>query len=196
MLEKNPDSIRRPTQELFAFARSRELSARARRALIRIANRLLDNGKITKCERAVFEAALAIHQRYQGRCHPSYETLATAANCSRRTVASAINKLAALGLMFRQQTRRWLAARGKKIFAHAANQYAFPEVSEPQIEAKQEAASTASDMFRAAAKAACNTRRRVHDALIERLRVDPFKKSEETVSRLLGSLDRLRLMRS
>jgi AraC-like DNA-binding protein len=67
-----------------------------------------------------------------GRCDPSLDALARLAGMARSTVAEALNRLEAEGLVRRVQRRRAVRANGGVVVVQISNVYLFPMLGEPQ----------------------------------------------------------------
>ncbi len=84
-------------------------------------------GDLKRTGLAVLKALLFIFANaVTGRCDPSLETLARMAGCARSTVAEALNRLEAAGLVRRVARWRAVAANGGLVVVRASNAYSFP----------------------------------------------------------------------
>jgi DNA-binding transcriptional MocR family regulator len=67
-----------------------------------------------------------------GRCDPSLDSLARMAGCARSTVAEALKRLEAAGLVRRVARWRAVAANGGLVVLQLSNAYLFPMADEAQ----------------------------------------------------------------
>ena len=84
-------------------------------------------GVLKRTGLAVLKALLfGFHNLATGRCDPGYDALARMAGCARSTVAEALKRLEAAGLIRRVGRWRAVAANGGLVVVRASNAYAFP----------------------------------------------------------------------
>lgn len=91
---------------------------------------------------AVLKALLwGFQSRDTGRCDPSYDAIAQVANLSRSTVALALKRLRAAGILDWVQRHRWARAYGQKVLVRASNAYRimtgpFPVPENPESDSR------------------------------------------------------------
>ena len=84
-------------------------------------------GVLRRTGLAVLKTLLfGFHNIATGRCDPSLEGLARMAGCARSTVAEALHRLEAAGLIRRVGRWRAVAANGGLVVVRASNAYTFP----------------------------------------------------------------------
>ncbi len=90
-------------------------------------------GVLKRTGLAVLKALLyGFHNAATGRCDPSLDTLARMAGVARSTVAEALNRLEAAGLVRRVARWRAVAANGGLVVLQLSNAYLFPTAGETQ----------------------------------------------------------------
>lgn len=89
---------------------------------------LRNRGKITSCQHRAWLATLD-HLGPSGQCNPRYETIARKADCSRRTVANAMQRMKALGLVNWTNERVQVAVANRRVPQQTSNEYFFPAVA-------------------------------------------------------------------
>jgi biotin operon repressor len=102
-----PAHLRPRREKVFGDGRPRPLDRNAKVRLITYARALMRRtevgrhyGQVTAKAFAVLEALLwGFHNARDGRCFPSYETIAARAGCARSTVAEALKALEAAGIL-------------------------------------------------------------------------------------------------
>jgi hypothetical protein len=113
------------------------------RALMRATEQGRHYGVITAKCYAVYAALLmGFHNNDSGRCFPSYDAIAEAAGCCRRTVAMALAALEAAGLLsvanrlVRVKWRDELAPVWRTRVIRTSNCYAFAGTVKPSVDAR------------------------------------------------------------
>ena len=102
-----PRHLCRPREKVFAHARVTPLDRNAKARLMVLAHQLARRTAPGRAYGALSAKAVAVlrallydfHNSKDGRCFPSYESIAAAAACARSTVAEAIKALEATGLL-------------------------------------------------------------------------------------------------
>jgi DNA-binding transcriptional ArsR family regulator len=110
----------------------RPLDRNQRARLIFLAERLdaqtRDPGKHGGCLKRTGLAVLRVllfhfHNVHNGRCDPSYDTIARGAAMARSTVAEALNRLEEAGIITRIRRARWVRQGGRKRCVQWSNAY-------------------------------------------------------------------------
>jgi DNA-binding transcriptional MocR family regulator len=89
-------------------------------------------GDLKRTGLAVLKALIFGFLGRGGRCDPSLGSLARMAGCARSTVAEALKRLEAAGLVRRVARWRTVAANGGLVVVRTSNAYTFPIVGEAQ----------------------------------------------------------------
>ena len=96
-------------------------------------------GVLKRTGLAVFKALLfGFHNVATGRCDPSYDALARLAGVARSTVAVALRRLEAAGLVVRVARVRRARVNGARVALRATNAYRFPTPAGPTAEPESE----------------------------------------------------------
>ena len=113
-------------EKAFGCPRGISLDRNAKIRIKHLADCALAARQITRSAKAVFDALLwGFHNCKDGRCYPSYETIAERARCCRDTVCEAIKALERLGILsWINRIERIRTAAGVKVI-RTSNAYAF-----------------------------------------------------------------------
>lgn len=113
--------------KLFGCGRSVPLCREAKAKLMHLARAARVGGRITSKAFFVFEALLwGFHNAKDGRCFPSYETIAERVGCVRSTVALAIKALEQMRLLTWHNRIVRLRLNGQIRVVRTSNAYQFP----------------------------------------------------------------------